>query len=502
MKPQSTPKLRSSGLLVLAGLLSAATAQSRVYDWNGPADGDANAVGNWTHSAGTPTFEDGSGFTDVVLRSTNNGNRVAILSGNLNVEGVRINSTGDFTFGATAGGNLILHGNTSTTLLGWIPSSSAGSLTIDAPMTIQGQGRFRAEGNTMNLNGPMTINTTGTVGFFPENGEVINVTGNINAAPGNPTIEFIGNGVTVLSGNNELGTGGLRIRGTFGHTLVLASNNALGGATNQNFAIGDGNATTGSVLTEGAVSINRNFRIRRDTSAVFIGGRSAHESSFNGTILIGESGHAAPSFSLTAAAGGRVNFSGQLELASGATNPTLGTVTIAADPNGTVAFTHLAGNTYQGNTVVQSGTLLVNNSSGSATGTGNVLVQNGAAFGVNGGGAIIAGDLHFNSGASFVFSTATLTVGGDVTFDGFGVSNILGLDSSVGIGTYTLIAGNVSAANLSNIGSSNAFDLGDGRSAYFEINSLDLVVIPEPGTIAFLGGLLALGFVAWRRRHS
>ena len=46
--------------------------------------------------------------------------------------------------------------------------------------------------------------------------------------------------------------------------------------------------------------------------------------------------------------------------------------------------------------------------------------------------------------------------------------------------------------------SDNPYDLGDGKSAYFQEGSLQLVVIPEPHT---LGLLLAAGaMLALRRR--
>ncbi len=49
----------------------------------------------------------------------------------------------------------------------------------------------------------------------------------------------------------------------------------------------------------------------------------------------------------------------------------------------------------------------------------------------------------------------------------------------------------------------NAFIIGDGRHAYFQEGSLELVVaaIPEPSTFALIGGLGALGFSVTRRRR-
>jgi len=122
--------------------------------------------------------------------------------------------------------------------------------------------------------------------------------------------------------------------------------------------------------------------------------------------------------------------------------------------------------------------------------------------GTLGGSGNIAGSLHFDAGANFVFSlTDTLTVNGaNVSFAGFSMSNVIGLDSSVASGIYELINGaaSIDFTNVSNVGFANAFDLGDGRSAYFRAGSLEVVVVPEPGTAAFL--IVGLALVPAYRR--
>ena len=170
---------------------------------------------------------------------------------------------------------------------------------------------------------------------------------------------------------------------------------------------------------------------------------------------------------------------------------------------GTVSLTKIGGgvqtlggsSTYTGDTLVSGGTLLVTGSLGNTA----VTVDGDARIG---GGGTLGGTLQINAGAEIQFSTTqTLTVNGaSVTFGGFSIADVAGLDNTVADGTYTLIGGTaaVNPSNLANIGIENSYALGNNKFAYFEIGSLKVHVIPESSTV-LLGGLGLLGFLRRRR---
>ncbi len=164
-------------------------------------------------------------------------------------------------------------------------------------------------------------------------------------------------------------------------------------------------------------------------------------------------------------------------------------------------MTILSGNnTYTGTTTVVNGTLLVDGE----VGRSDVSVSSGAAFG---GSGILGGNLTLEAGAKFVFSLSdALTVNGSsVNFGRFGIDDLVGLDSTVPNGAYTLIDGTatIDVANLLHVGEASAFDLGGGKEAYFSIGSLVVNVVPEPSTYALLGlAAVALGGHVLRQRRS
>jgi len=169
---------------------------------------------------------------------------------------------------------------------------------------------------------------------------------------------------------------------------------------------------------------------------------------------------------------------------------------------GTLELT--ADNTYGGETWVRAGTLLINGSTAAAS------AVSVAANAIIGGSGTINGDLTLASGALFAFDpNSTLTLGGDFALDStFGVASLRDIDgtfidwSLIGNATYTLMDTSFifDADKISNFGAGNAATLNDGRIAYFQNGSLQLVVIPEPGILALVGMMGLALLVGLRRR--
>ena len=157
----------------------------------------------------------------------------------------------------------------------------------------------------------------------------------------------------------------------------------------------------------------------------------------------------------------------------------------------------LSGSSFFGaGTQITAGGLLVTGSIGG----GLVDVSGTASIG---GTGRIGGDLNLQAGATFSFVPGnTLAVTGSATFGGFSVANILGLTSSTPDGTYTLLSGLVNFANVSNVGASNAYSLGSGKSAYLQQGSMDLVVVPEPSAVVLAAGGLAAVMLTFRRKSK
>ena len=327
---------------------------------------------------------------------------------------------------------------------------------------------------------------------------------------------------------------GLTVGGGFDGTLQLRGANTYTGVTTvgsgKTLMMGFG-STEGSIGSSSGVTINGNFAINRSDNVTqtvdfpVMSGAGNFVKQSAGTVTL---------LSQNTFTGSTEVRAGTLQIGNGGTSgglPNSSSINLTTNTTGTFAvnrsnnafqgtnfpvITGIGGfsqlgtgttqleltNTYTGPTRVAAGSLIV--AAAVAIGASNVTVESLAALG---GTGTIGGNVSFASGSKFIFNAAgPLAVAGTVSFvdpAAFGVDDIIGLSNLTAPGTYSLISGNVVTAGLANLGVANSYDLGSGVSAYFEQGSLNLVVVPEPGTaIAGLAGVIVCVVTRRRRKRS
>ena len=319
---------------------------------------------------------------------------------------------------------------------------------------------------------------------------------------------FTGSSVTRLTGTITGGTTTI-LRASTGGTIDLTQQSSttmstfsgladIGGAGATMWTTGDANFGNASAIsfsgTPGALVDGT------ATNQVSVLAAKAANVSISKPMLIGTGSTAATYYATFDTGTNAMSITGTIaDRVGDGTNPSSGGVIKI----GSGSLTLSAANTYTQGTTVSEGLLLVNGSL--ATGTVSVL-----SAAVLGGSGTIGSSIVYDSGANFAFDPVSiLTVNGAaVSFGGFGVNNLTGLDSNTAEGIYTLMSGSslFDLTNVSNVGSSNAYSLGAGKTAYLQTasspNVFQLVVVPEPTSLmaAACGGLTTLLVLARRGR--
>jgi fibronectin-binding autotransporter adhesin len=347
----------------------------------------------------------------------------ATLSGTITLAG-----TGQIRLGAGTGGSgtLIWAGTItqSTTSHGLV---FYGNNTVSNAMTINGGGLTAVNGTvTLNAVNGTGIGSAGTFGgnFTLGVTNALNTVGDFNFAGGGSRLNLNGNNQTIK---------GLTSAANTGWTVSNEANNA----TTSTLTVGNGggdysfggriiNAHSGN----GIVALVKTGAGNQTLTGIntFTGGTRIDD----GTLTLG---HATD----TLANGGAINVNGGT-LALGANNDTVGAVTLTSgsitgsggtltgssyavesgsvsailggsgaltkSSAGTVTLT--GANSYSGGTTVSVGKLVVNNATGSGTGSGAVTVETGGALG---GSGTIAGAVTVDGALSPGNSTGLLSVG-------------------------------------------------------------------------------------------
>jgi hypothetical protein len=376
-----------------------------------------------------------------------------------------------------------------------------GTMALNANLTVQNISSSVAGNNIVNI----SRNLTGS-------GDLIVDTYN-DVASG--AVAF-SNGRVQLSGDNTAWTGNLVVaKGTAqfsgANSFVPAAGSITLGTTGNSFGAGLGfNQAGADVTVSNAINVTTGgVRLIRNNS----GPGSSNEIALDGTVTLNGDltlDHAGLGATESISVNGNVTGSGSLNVTFVGPHPVAGS---AVRFNGHKAYT--------GATNIGSGASLILGASSSLASSA-IDVGAGATFDVSaspftlasgrsiGGTGTVDGAFTFGAGSNLIFNTsAALNMTGAVSFGGFGVTNLVGLNSSTIAATYTVLNGsgsNIDFTNLANVGPAQAVSLGGGLAAYFDTANGDLAVtvsaIPEPGAFALLGGLSVLGAVATRRRRG
>ncbi len=512
---QTTGYAVESGTVTLAGVTTANNAIT--------TDAGVTTTISSELAGTTGMTKSGSGTLILAGSNTFSGNTV-IAAGTLQIAGDSAlgNAANDLANNGTLGttGNVTLDAGRDITGSGVFDIPAGTTLTVNGGInntatTLSNTGTFDLQGATRSL-GVLRLDAAGTVdavGAISATGltaaGVSSGTATINPGiiftGGNKTVEVGADGTLVLNGDISGLTG--RISKTGAGTLIASGSNSTNG-----YQVGvSGSAPTNGgrlVLTAAAASGTGALQLNYGTleatapftfaNGLAIGGRLGAFAVLGGTNAMTFSG--STNFFRGTATSGELRLTvNNATVLNGPIGPPTGggsATGITIGGTGSLAINGNALSLVEMITLTDSIDLLVGGTLGGplTVGPGNVI----------GGDGLINGSLHLDSGAAFIFDpTKTLTVNGAVvTFGGFGIVDLVGFSPAVPNGRYTLIDGiaTTSTTNLLNIGPANAYGLGGGRSAYFEIGSLALLVVPEPSAMVLSSCALLAVALAWRRR--
>jgi len=414
------------------------SAASLVWQGTNGSAWDLSTTTNWLNGSAADEFYN----LDIVRFDDTSTNGNVTITGTVQPATVLVtNNSRAYTIGGgVLGGiaSLTKSGSGSLTLNS--SNSYSGGTTLNAGTIFLMQ--YQALGNgTLTLNGG-TLSLGSSVKFY----NAINVASNTSVAVG--TLGGIGGAVTG-NGNLNLSVSGngntfdiLGDMSNYGGTLTVSNSNCFLRFNYNSYAMVDNSGASFNLGSGNTTLLNRN------SGTFTFGGLSGGAS----TTLTGASSVAAPTYYFIGANNASTVFAGTISDNVGLT---------ALTKIGTGSLTLAGNNTFSGGTTVNAGSLIVNSTAGSGTGSGTVSVNPGATLGgngINGGQVSLAAGATLAPGSS---APGTLTINNDL-----GLNNASILQFQLGTNSDRVaVAGDLTLGGTLNL--SNAGGFGPGTYQLF-----------------------------------
>jgi len=371
-----------------------------------------------------------------------------------------------------------------------------GGVTLANAVTLGGGGQANT-GVLVSVSGSNTLtnfnfgSSSGTR-LRVDAGSTLRITNNISD-PVNVGERILGGGTLVLDGDNS---NAFQLHATNRFSVGLS------GTGNGTIAVGNDLALgTAAVLFDASSTLRSASAAARSLANPMILGTNAAQL----TLGSADTGTLALSGAFTLQRSGTLAVANSLTTISGPVEGTGFGITKA----GAGALLLTGSSSYTGPTAVNAGGLLVDGQLGNTA----LTVNSG---GLLGGLGSLGGTLTFGNGSLLAFDPSSaglqLLASDNVSFLNaatFGVASLRtrtgeAIDwTGIADGTYTLLANTTTdfgAKGIANFGAANAYDIGAGRTAYFQNGSLQLVIVPEPGALALAGLGIAAAAYALRSR--
>ena len=428
----------------------------------------------------------GAGIKTLTLRGTGAGELAGAIVNSTGATSLTKNDAGIWTLS----GNNTYTGATTVTagtlVFRTTAAKASGTVTAAAAGTV-GLGVGAVSGDYTDANVAALFNTNTLAGF------------SLNAASGVAIDTTAGNftqstALTAARSLTKLGANTLTLTGTntySGGTTISAGTLQLGsGGTTGSLS------TTGTIVNNGTLTINRSNAVVQgiDFSSAAITGIGSLNLTGSGTTTL----NAANTY-----AGGTTVSAGKL-LVNNLTGSGTGTEALSIGATAT-----LGGSGFIGSVTSISGTLSPGNSPGTLTFDNAVTLQNGSttAIEINAVGTrgTAFDGVNFNGGLTVVGGTLTFNISTHIEdgailniFDGSALSSSFTSVSATGTGGYGgTFAYNGSNAYVGSFGDQTlSLALATGELSFIG------AAIPEPSTYAAIFGALALGFAACCRRSK